>query len=302
MSDRAVCEFSTTRQLRSPGVLVAVAASLMLGACAQGGGLASLGEQASLSTETGTTEQAKSAAPKTELERAIEYWGKKNRDNPSDLESGLNYARNLKAAGRRGEALQVLQQMAVFHGQDRKLASEYGRLALELDQVQVAQQVLQGADDPANPDWRVISARGTAMAKQGKYTEAIPFYERALRLASNEPSVLNNLALAYTMSGEPQKAEQLLRRASTDNGPHAAKIRQNLALVLGVQGRHDEAKQVASVDSPDTAASNGALMRQMVKASAKGAAQDKSTFASGPVEGTAVGGWSTRIVPAKPVR
>jgi hypothetical protein len=52
MSDRAVCEFSTTRQLRSPGVLVAVAASLMLGACAQGGGLASLGEQASLSTET----------------------------------------------------------------------------------------------------------------------------------------------------------------------------------------------------------------------------------------------------------
>lgn len=304
MSDRAACEFNRARQMRPKGgVLVAVAASLMLGACAQGGGLAGLGEQASLrQQETGATPADKSAVPKSELDKALEYWGKQARSKPSDLDASLNYAKNLKAAGQRGEALQVLQQAAVYHGQDRKLASEYGRLALELDQVQVAQQVLQGADDPSSPDWRVISARGTVMAKQGKYTEAIPFYEKALRLSNNEPSVLNNLALAYTMSGEPQKAETLLRQASSSEGPHAAKIRQNLALVLGVQGRHDEAKQVASVDSPDAAASNGALMRQMVKASPQRAPVQNGTITAGAEPGTAVGGWSTRVIPAKPSR
>lgn len=304
MSDRAACVFSGARQMRTRGgLLAAMTASLMLGACAQGG-LNGLGEQAALTqTETGTTSSSQKAAPpKTELDKALAYWGKQARDKPSDLDAALNYARNLKAAGQKGEALQVLQQAAVYHGQDRKLASEYGRLALELDQTHVAQQVLQGADDPAAPDWRVISARGTVMAKQGKYTEAIPFYEKALRLSSNEPSVLNNLALAYTMSGEAQKAEDLLIQASANEGPHAAKIRQNLSLVLGVQGRHDEAKQLASIDNPNDAAANGTLMRQMVKTAPQKASTQAGTISEGVMLGTAVGGWSTRVIPAKPAR
>ncbi len=304
MSDRAACVFSGARQTRPRGgLLAAVAASLMLGACAQVGSFNQLGEQASLTqTETGATASDKAGPPKTELDKALAYWGKQARDKPSDLDAALNYARNLKAAGQKGEALQVLQQAAMYHGQDRKLASEYGRLALELDQTNVAQQVLQGADDPAAPDWRVVSARGTVMAKQGKYAEAIPFYEKALRLSSNEPSVLNNLALAYTMSGEPQKAEELLRQASANDGPHAAKIRQNLALVLGVQGRHDEAKQLASLDSPTDASANSTLMRQMVKATPQKPSTQAGAITAGVMPGTAVGGWSTRVVPAKPAR
>ena len=45
-----------------------------------------------------------------------------------------------------------------------------------MDQVGVANQMLAMADDATKPDWRVISARGTVMAKQAKYTDAIPFY------------------------------------------------------------------------------------------------------------------------------
>ena len=81
--------------------------------------------------------------------------------------------------GEKRQALTVLQQAAIFHAGDRRLASEYGRLALDLDQVSLAKQLLERADDPTQPDWRVVLARGTVLAKEGRYKDAIPYYERA---------------------------------------------------------------------------------------------------------------------------
>ena len=117
----------------------------------------------------------------------------------------------------------MLQQVSVFHPGDRDVNSEYGRLALEFDQVSLAQKLLRAADDPANPDWKVISARGTVLAKQGRYRDAIAFYERALALAPDQASVLNNLALAHAMEGSPEKAEPLLKQAAVAGGHQSAR-------------------------------------------------------------------------------
>jgi Flp pilus assembly protein TadD len=54
--------------------------------------------------------------------------------------------------GERQQALSVLQHSAQVHGQNKELASEYGRLALELDQVSLAKSMLAVADDPTRPD------------------------------------------------------------------------------------------------------------------------------------------------------
>jgi tetratricopeptide (TPR) repeat protein len=159
----------------------------------------------------------------------------------------------------------VLQQASVFHGGSRELASEYGRLALEFDQIGVAGKLLAAADDPANPDWRIISARGTVLAKQGKYKDAIPFYESSLALAPDHPSILSNLALAHAMNGEPKRAEAMLRQAATTDR-NSLKIRQNLALVLGLQGKYDEGKLLASNDlSAENATENAEYLRRVVK-------------------------------------
>lgn len=79
------------------------------------------------------------------------------------------------------------------------------------------------------------------LAKQGKYREAIPLYERALALAPNQASNLNNLALALTMEGKAEQAEELLKRAVAHGG-HAARVNHNLTLVLSLQGKYEEAK------------------------------------------------------------
>jgi Flp pilus assembly protein TadD len=243
--------------------LAAVSAlALGLGGCA--------GPSSDLTAELlGTDHKPKPApsevagTPQTELEKATGYWGEKFSKSPTSLENALSYARNLKAMGRKREALAVLQHASTYHAQDREFASEYGRLALELDQVQTAKSVLAFADDPAKPDWRVISARGAVMAKEGNNKDAIRMFERALVLSDRSPSVVNNLAMAYALDGRPADGERLLREAATKG--NSEKVQKNLALVLGLQGKYDEARMVGSqVLDHATVAEDTDLVRKVV--------------------------------------
>ncbi|MHA1574481.1 MAG: tetratricopeptide repeat protein [Alphaproteobacteria bacterium] len=282
----------TLRRLQDCRGLAALAACLMLGACGQ---LPDLGSPEMMAVSQPAPQPEMSSQPASDLEKATDYWGQKFAKNPRDLKSALNYARNLKAMGQKRRAISVLQQAAIFHGHDRELAGDYGRLALEFGQLSVAKRLLAAADNPTKPDWKVISARGTVLAKEGKYGEAIPFFERALSLAHNHPSLVNNLALAHAMSGEAERAEGMLRQASIAN-PASPKIRQNLALVLSLQGRYDEAKQIASQDlAPEKAAKNTETLRRIVKLEPKAA--------PAPEPPKALAQWTTdvEVSAAKPV-
>ncbi len=261
---------SRMRHHSRPGIVAASVLTAFLGGCAQMG-TPSFDLLSSKEPPRDEREVA-NAAPQTELQKATEYWGKQYSKNPRDVEAALSYAKNLKAMGQKQAALGVLQQASTMNGGDRRVISEYGRLALDLDQVTLAAQILEAADDPANPDWRVVAARGTVFAKQGKYSDAIPFYDRALALAPGQPSILNNLALAHTMSGNSAKGEELLRQAAATQGA-TPRVKQNLALVLGIGGKYDESKQVAAaVIAPNDAAANADLLRRMTRNEPKASA------------------------------
>ena len=209
---------------------------------------------------------------KAELAKATEYWGKIYAKNTKDAQAALNFARNLKAQGEKQQALAVMQQASTANPTHKGIAGEYGRLLLEFNHITQAEKLLELADDPINPDWKVISARGTVFAKQSQYSKAVPLFERALQLAPDQPSVMSNLALAYAMEGKVEKAEPLLRKAAALGGD--ARVNQNLALVLGLQGKYDEAKQaIASDVPPDRAAANIEYLRQMVKLDAQADAE-----------------------------
>ena len=268
--DAAVKTFEPRARIRSAATASAVALSVLLGGCAGQGGdmVADLLASPKRPAPQAAVAAAPSAMSQSELEKATEYWGKKFAEKPSDLDNALNYARNLKAMGQQQQAMAALQQAAAYHGQSKELAGEYGRLALELDQVKTAKPLLAFADDAAKPDWRVVSARGTVLAKEGSYKDAIPYFERAMALSNSHPSVMNNLAMAHAMAGEPERSEQILRTAAVKGGN--AKVRQNLALVLGLQGKYDEATVVASKEtSPTVAQADTALVRQMVRVEPK---------------------------------
>jgi Flp pilus assembly protein TadD len=241
------------------------------------------------------------------LARATEYWGKAFSDNARDPQIGLNYARNLKALGEKQQALMVLQQANALNSAHRGVAGEYGRLALEFEQITLAEKLLEQADDPANPDWKIISARGAALAKQNRYREAIPLFERALALAPDQASVLSNLAMAHMMVGDAEKAEPLLKRAVA-TGRGDPRLNQNLALALSVQGKYDEAKLIAATDlPPDRASANVDYVKSMVqlapkpltvaKAPEKPADELKGSVADRTTDSA---GWSTKVAATKP--
>jgi Flp pilus assembly protein TadD len=66
------------------------------------------------------------------------------------------------------------------------------------------------------------------------------------------------------LSGDPERAEALLRRAA-DTETSGPEIRQNLALALALQGRFEEAETVALVDStPEMAEQNLDYVRALM--------------------------------------
>lgn len=245
---------------RQLGYATTATLALILGGCSQSADLLPSAKVASAET---TSEDDGALGPQTDLQKATKYWGQEYEKKPTELQPALNYARDLKALGEKRKAMSVLQQASLLHSDDKQLASEYGRLALDLDQVSIASQALAMADDPTNPDWKVVSARGTVFAKQGKYSEAIPYYERALTLSDNNPNVLNNLAMSYAMMGDAKKAENILRQASA-SGTATPKIKENLALVLSLQGRYDESKTVVAANGDSNA--DIEYLKKMVKA------------------------------------
>ena len=83
---------------------------------------------------------------------------------------------------------------------------------------------------------------------------------KSLSAISNEMKELATRARAKKL----KEAETNLSRASAQRGAEP-KVRQNLALVVGLQGRFQEAETIAKGDlSPDEAAANVAYLRQML--------------------------------------
>ncbi len=204
--------------------------------------------------------------PNHPLHIATAHWARKHLKKPSDPSAAINYARNLKAIGSKDRAMEVLARTYDLNRGHGGLASEYGRLALDLGKTQMAEQLLnQAMRSKGAPDWRVLSALGTIHAKRGDHKKAQSFYNAALRQQPGATSVYNNLALSFALDGKAGDAENLLKRAVAQ-GHNTRRVRQNLALVLGLQRKFDEAEKIAQTDlANEKVENNVAYLKSMVK-------------------------------------
>jgi Flp pilus assembly protein TadD len=228
---------------------------------------ASLGGCQTMSDVTGAlTQKSSAAAPAIpdDPRRAVEVYGDRYRANPKNAEAALAYGQALRASGQRAQAAAVLEQATIAHPGNKALLAAYGRALADNGNSQAAFDVLSRAHSPDNPDWRILSVQGTVLDKQGKHDEARRYYASALKIAPEEPSVLSNLGLSYMLTRELPDAEKTLRRAY--GNPRAdVRVRQNLALVVGLQGRFAEAETIAKGDLPsEEAAANVAYLREML--------------------------------------
>jgi Flp pilus assembly protein TadD len=196
--------------------------------------------------------------------RSLDLWGERYRKDPGDPQAAIAYARALRATEQRAQAVAVLQQSTMRNPKDMELLGEYGRALAAAGDLPEALDALGRAHTPDNPDWRILNAQGAVLDQMGRHLEAQRHYSAALKIVPNEPSVLSNLGLSYTLMKQLPLAETTLRRALAQ-GRANPKVRQNLALVVGLQGRLPEAESIAREGvSPGEGAANVNYLRQAV--------------------------------------
>jgi Flp pilus assembly protein TadD len=200
----------------------------------------------------------------TELAAAAEQIGQAYEKNPNEKTAGLNYASLLRMTGKDDQALAVMQKVAILNPTDREVLAAYGKAQAGAGQLEQALQTISRAQTPDRPDWKLKSAEGAILDQLGRPQEARARYRDALDIVPNEPSVLSNLGMSFMLSKDLKTAESYLQLAAQQ--PSAdSRVRQNLSLVVGLQGRFGEAEEIASRElSPDQAKANIAYLRTML--------------------------------------
>jgi len=209
---------------------------------------------------------AMAAVPRdeTEAHNAAAAWGERQKANPNDPVVAVNYAQALRASGQRSQAVAVLEQAALSNPKNMDVLGAYGRALADAGNYQQALDVLNQAHTPDRPSWRILNVQGAVLDQMGRHEDAQRYYATALKIVPEEASVLSNLGLSYALSKDLVRAEMTLRRAASRPGAEP-RVRQNLALVVGLQGRFAEAETIARADlPPDLAAANVAYLRQML--------------------------------------
>ena len=199
--------------------------------------------------------------------RNVEAWAVRFQANPADAAAALRYAAALRANDQRAQAVAVLQQANIRNPRSLELLAAYGKALAEIGRFKEAGEVLARAHMPERPDWRILSAQGAVADQMGDHPLAQRYYEAALKIMPDEPSVLSNLGLSYALSKRLGEAERLLSEAASH--PSAdGRVRQNLALVLGLQGKFTDAEELLRRDLPPTeATANLAAMKSLVSQS-----------------------------------
>lgn len=236
-------------------VTVALAATLLLSACATD------------PTRTGSVSRNSKPVDQmsaSELQGALGQLSRQYERRPKNRNIGLAYASALRTAGKDDQALAVMQRMVIHHPEDNEVLAAYGKALASSGDLLKALDVINRAQRPDNPDWRLLSAQGAVLDQLERPQEARQFYRNALDIVPNEPSVLSNLGMSYLLSNDLPAAETYLKKAISQ--PNAdSRVRQNLALVVGLQGRFAEAETIAAGElSPQAAQANVEYLRQML--------------------------------------
>ncbi|RTL92039.1 MAG: tetratricopeptide repeat protein [Hyphomicrobiales bacterium] len=245
----------TARRLISTAFMAALAA-----------GVAGCGSTSQLTT--GSISRSDSRPLETmsagELHTATSRLGESYARNPNDRRMAMNFAAALQMDGDADQSLAVMRKLAIAYPKDRDVLAAYGKALAANGQFEPALDAVRRAQTPEYPDWKLVSAEAAILDQMGQKDEARQNYRKALELKPNEPSVLSNLGMSYVLEGDLRTAETYMRSAAQQPGADS-RVRQNLALVVGLQGRFDEAEKIASQElSPEQAQANIAYLRQML--------------------------------------
>lgn len=228
---------SSVSALRGRGraLLLAGVAALVLSACA--------------TNRTGAVNADYTHLSGPQIQQSVADLAHRFSRDPRNKAVGIHYGAALRAAGQNEHAVTVLETLMASHPRDAEVGLAYGRALSAAGRFEQALRVVENATNPVTPHWEALSVRGAILDQMGRHPEARQSYSQALLLAPHAAQVHANMGLSHAMTNELGQAEAHLRQAVALPGA-TSRIRQNLALVLGLQGRFAEARAIYAAELP----------------------------------------------------
>ncbi|MFP4279868.1 MAG: tetratricopeptide repeat protein [Halochromatium sp.] len=140
-------------------------------------------------------------------------------------------------------ALEVYDEALEEHPDNADLLYARAMLAVAMDDVAMLERDLRRilVDDPDHVD--ALNALGYTLAdRTDRLDAALAFIERALQLRPEDPAILDSMGWVLYRKGQPESAEDYLRRALAHG--FDAEIAAHLGEVLWSLGRREEAREV----------------------------------------------------------
>ncbi|PXA99842.1 pilus assembly protein TadD [Nostoc sp. 3335mG] len=232
------------------------------GLCLAGVAVVSLAGCASNRGQLGATDYA--ALPAEHRQQTLVQLTERYRSNPRDRAVVIQYAAALRAAGQSQQAAAALEQAMGAYPNDIELSVAYAKALAALGRFDQSVAVIDRTIRPDAPDWNALLVKGAALDQMGRHGEARALYGQAATVAPGEASIETNLGLSYAMTNDLTTAEKHLRRAVGMRGA-TSQARQNLALIVGLQGRFEESRALYAAElPPDQVEANMAYVRALL--------------------------------------
>ena len=237
--------------------LVIAASSLVLGACATTSG------SPEAPVDLATLEQRAAAERADPLTRA-RFWAGEYQKEPENIETARYFAKALREIESHERVVQVASDTLILYPADYDMLMLLGRSYLSLGKPDQASQAFGRAIQADNTRADAFAALGLAYDRAGQHSYAQRAYGRALSIDPNRTATLTNYGLSQALSGNIDGAEEALRRAASM--PDAdSRVRQNLALVLGLQGKFNEMKTIDAAAPSDVMENNAKVLQRMIE-------------------------------------
>lgn len=209
--------------------------------------------------------EERAAANRADPLTRANFWAKENLKDGEDLTVSLEFARALREIGSHERALDVLSRALIVHPESADALMLLGRIQMALGDVPTAGRVFHRATEVAPERAETWAALGTTFDREGQHKLAQTAYQRALELEPLRTTTLTNYGLSLVLTGDLPGAEAKLRQAAA-NADAGARVTENLALVLGLQGKFVDMKTVSGAAAPEQVVDqNVALLQGLIQ-------------------------------------
>lgn len=242
-------------------LLPLVAAATLCVACSQAGG-----EKDPLSEQQRNyLHNAEAMKQQGNVGGAIAIYKDLAQQEGDSIAAHMQLAALYRKIGKPRDAAVVLQSALAKHPGDTQALTQLGYALVESDQPREAVNVFDQLIAMRPHDASFHNAKAVAFDMSGNQAAAQEIYQKALTLAPDSVSIKNNLAMSMILNRQVDDAIALLEPLSQTSQANAT-VRQNLALAYGLKGDRERAMELGQRDvTPQQAEENWKFYRHYAK-------------------------------------